>query len=214
MTRNEMDELLADYAFGRLDSEKSEQFKANLDKFPDIADEVEEVRKVFVRIEKMNFDEIIDSKTRNLTVKVNNRIIKQQRRQSSFGFLLKFAVPAAVIITISIAYFQGGFNKQNDNNPTEFSNKLNNLVEIQEFDNNNITDYLNDFEPDYLIENFASDGVLIDNILGSNSSNKIDLLNALSNTSTITDYNLYDEIDELNEDEFQLLLEEIKNVQI
>lgn len=214
MTRNEMDELLADYAFGRLDSEKSEQFKANLDKFPDIADEVEEVRKVFVRIEKMNFDEIIDSKTRNLTVKVNNRIIKQQRRQSSFGFLLKFAVPAAVIITISIAYFQGGFNKQNDNNPTEFSNKLNNLVEIQEFDNNNITDYLNDFEPDYLIENFASDGVLIDNILESNSINKIDLLNALSNTSTITDYNLYDEIDELNEDEFQLLLEEIKNVQI
>jgi hypothetical protein len=219
MTRKEMEELIADYSFGRLDKETAEKYAQNLANYPDLAVEVEETRKVFSKIESMDFDAILDNRTRNLSAKVHQKRNFKRSNQSSTAFLIKFAVPAAVIMALAITVFKGGVGGDaNTTNeiPTGFRQQLQSSI-VLDANIESIVDY------DYLslsnpvfanYDNYLQVDELVDFLKTKDANEKSQIFNQISNLVPTTDYQIYDDIDDLKEDEIQLLLQEIKNVQI
>lgn len=218
MTRKEMEELIADYAFGRLDKQTSEAYSKNLANYPDIAQEIEDTKKVFAKIESMDFNGIIDNRTRDLSVRVNQRRVLRKSNNST-SFLIKFGVPAAIVMAIAITIFKGGVGNMpdtNDKSQSGFSQKLQNMVVIDGSVESILDyDYLSLSSPVYVAE--RSDvrvEELVDYLQTNDKDEKIQIYNQLSNLVPATDYQIYDDIDDMKEEEFQLLLTEIKNVQI
>ncbi|MBX3042121.1 MAG: hypothetical protein KIT33_11355 [Candidatus Kapabacteria bacterium] len=214
MNRNEMEELLPDYAFGRLPKEKENEFKENLENFPDLQQEIEEINLVFSKIDKMNFDDILESKTRNLSVKVNNRRMERMPALSGNAFLLRFAIPAAVVIFILITIFK----TTTDNQETlSFSQKLNSLMEFDDLDKESINDY--DYYGVYAESaNNQSTESVVNQIVSQLNYHDIEekkyILNQVGATIVTPEYYMIDDFEFLSEDDFQNILEEIKNVKI
>lgn len=218
MTRKEMEELIADYAFGRLDKQTSEAYSKNLANYPDIAQEIEDTKKVFAKIESMDFNGIIDNRTRDLSVRVNQRRVLRKSNNST-SFLIKFGVPAAIVMAIAITIIKGGVGNMpdtNDKSQSGFSQKLQNMVVIDGSVESILDyDYLSLSSPVYVAE--RSDvrvEELVDYLQTNDKDEKIQIYNQLSNLVPATDCQIYDDIDDMKEEEFQLLLTEIKNVQI
>ncbi len=99
-THKEMQRHLPDYAFGRITEKDKQIFERTLPDFEDIQQELQQVNSVFSKVEKMDFDTILQKKTRNLSVNVQNRLNKKQvnRRTTSFN-------PRLLIPVVAVAAF-------------------------------------------------------------------------------------------------------------
>jgi hypothetical protein len=101
LSYREMQELLPDYAFGRISDSDKINFETTLPDFPDLQQELKDVKAVFSRVEEMDFDAAINRKTRNLSVKVNNRLAAKSKKKTSVRRL----APALLVIIASILVF-------------------------------------------------------------------------------------------------------------
>lgn len=81
----QVQELLPDYAFGRLDKENSIIFENSIELYPDLKQELNDVREVFSKAEMMEYDQLLSDRSKNISVKVNNRF----NQSSVFDFRLK-----------------------------------------------------------------------------------------------------------------------------
>jgi hypothetical protein len=216
MNRNEMEELLPDYAFGRLEKEATEVYAKHLEEYPDLQKEIADIQEVFSRVEKMDFDSILERRTRNLSVKVNNRRTIRKPLLSGNAFLIRFGIPAVVVMAIMIALFNGTGEKNYTDETKTFSQKLNSALNFDDIDEDSYSDY------EYLGTTIPASNDNNQDLVGSQILNELytddldekkAMLKVVS--MNITSSNVFlDELEELSEEEFQLLLEEIKNVQI
>jgi hypothetical protein len=216
MNRNEMEELLPDYAFGRLEKEAAEVYTKHLEEYPDLQKEIADIQEVFSRVEKMDFDSILERRTRNLSVKVNNRRTIRKPLLSGNAFLIRFGIPAVVVMAIMIALFNGTGEKNYTDETKTFSQKLNSALNFDDIDEDSYSDY------EYLGTTIPASNDNNQDLVGSQILNELytddldekkAMLKVVS--MNITSSNVFlDELEELSEEEFQLLLEEIKNVQI
>lgn len=94
-----MQELLADYAFGRLGEEERAAFERSLPKYPQIEEELREVREVFSRVDRTEFVRHYDRKSRNLSVNVLKYVEKKSNTRRSLGFRM---LPALGLIVVGI----------------------------------------------------------------------------------------------------------------
>lgn len=108
-----LQELLPDYVFGRLQNSDKEFFELNYINYPDLVKEVEEIKAVFNRFDKMDFDNLLANKTRNISVKIIEKREKNKKYNQigSFSYLIRYALPVAIIITFLI-YLVEKNNKQ------------------------------------------------------------------------------------------------------
>ena len=216
MNRKEMEELLPDYAFGRLDNETAEIYAKHLEEYPDLLKEIADIKKVFSRVENMDFDSILERRTRNLSVKVNNRRTIRKPLLSGNAFLIRFGIPAAVVMAIMIAIFKGPVNIQNTEDNITFSQKLNSALIFDNIDEDSYSDY--EYLSSTITESAENNQDLVGSqILNELYTNDLDEKQALLrvvNSNIVSPNIINDELEELSEEEFQLLLEEIKNVQI
>jgi len=215
MTRKEMEELLPDFAFGRLDNETAEVYAKHLEEYPDLQKEIAEIQKVFSRVEKMDFDSILERRTRNLSVKVNNRRTVRKPILSGNAFLIRFGIPAAVVMAVMIALFNGPADKKITDETITFSQKLNTALNFDDVDEESFSDY--DYLGSEVPETVNNQDLVGSQILNELYTDDLDEKKAMLKAVNvnITSPNIFlDELEELSEDEFQLLLEEIKNVQI
>jgi hypothetical protein len=100
----QMQERLPDFVFDRLPADEKIIFNNSLPDFHDIEIEIENIRAVFSRVEKMNFDNLIEQKTRNLSVKVNRRL-KQPIRARYTVFALRYIVPGLSLLLLALFMF-------------------------------------------------------------------------------------------------------------
>ncbi len=226
-----MQELLPDYAFDRISEEDREIFESTLPDFPDLIKEIRDVRNVFGRVETMNLEDRISGRTRNLSVKVQSRLRKESLVSPYFKLITKFVVPVAGLLLLGLLLFgdyifypeningtqkiaQAEYEPVFDLDPSsasiildrdvsdsvfiEITNDLNIAAPI--LDENDLAEAYNDedFSIEEIINQILSDDILSENsyISGSYSRNYTSLL---------------DELENLPEDEFQTLLEEIEN---
>lgn len=103
LTRKQLEEMLPDYAFGRLGTEDSLQFEQSIEAYPDLTKELRDIQGVFSKVEKMDFNAILDNRSRNLSVRVQQRLASKNSHSNSFSRLFRFVIPTAALA--AMAYF-------------------------------------------------------------------------------------------------------------
>jgi hypothetical protein len=96
-----MQELVADYLFGTLSDYEKVVFEANIDRFPEIQNEIKEFHSAFDEVNKYAFEEDLVNRSRNLSYKVQQRIDEKRQKRGIFT-TLKFLSPALTLLVIII----------------------------------------------------------------------------------------------------------------
>lgn len=107
LSRDRMEELLADYAFNALPEDDAQQFERSLPYYPDIREEVEKVRAAFAQFDREEFLERRTRRARSLSVHVQERLA-QKRSLWSGNRALRHLWPALVLTVLLVAVFTPG----------------------------------------------------------------------------------------------------------
>ncbi|MCX7736971.1 MAG: hypothetical protein N2319_09685 [Candidatus Kapabacteria bacterium] len=233
LTYYEVQVLLPDYAFNRLSEEEKISFEDSITSYPDLQQELEDVKKVFRRVEQTDFDGKFARKTRNLSVDVINKV---QKKKSAFSFqnLTKYLVPTLGIFIIFLLVWKGDFLFKPKNTSTQVVNNVEtkDLIKINQSELSVVLDTLVS-ENDYML----ASGDIISSVANDLSKNSLIENNNLEEVITelyseevlgkflhiigtdmvkteIDFYNILNEIDNLELNDLQLIIEELENVKI
>lgn len=234
LSYKELQEMIPDYVFEQLTISEAEAFEQSIQQYPDLIQEVNDAKIVFGKINKIELTNEIEHKSRNISVKVNQKLSSNQRR-SNFRMISRLALPTAalaVIVAMVFLYDSDLFYPKNNSELISKNSQIDELFELKSSEKIAILEATED-END-LIEaaekiNIASSDVLIENhddIEIKLEEAEIDYLNEklsqLNQESLANYYNtqfhfgssIYNDIENLSEAEFQNLLEEIENEKI
>jgi hypothetical protein len=237
LTYREMQELLPDYVFCRINPDDRTAFEKNLPAYPDLIDEIKQVREVFSKVEAMDIDKIIEAKTRNLSVRVKDRRSKH-RKVTTYSWTMKYAVPTVAILFLGFYIFINKDNLDVDSSKNQVISKLNNSNDKSDqlltkadadllFAEGVSLEDLNHIYTDYsLASNYSDitayvteDDKTIDNIYYEQLANQLkDLKSNEINHIYKNDINslngMFNELENLDESQIQSLIEDVKNVRI
>jgi hypothetical protein len=208
LTEKQMQELLPDYIFNRLSESEKEIFELNLPNFLDIQKEIEEVNAVFTKFDKIDFDNLIDRKTRNMSYHVNNRMQKLPQRSSFRPNFIRFAIPMTLMLLVSILLIRGKdlnfmqqfFPSQNEYaNESMFDEEL--IQELIITENIDVLEIANDDELAVIYNDMLSREIT-ENIKSENL-NKIQQIELYENELNILNY--------LDEEDIQTILQELED---
>ncbi|TAL70688.1 MAG: hypothetical protein EPN82_01830 [Bacteroidetes bacterium] len=228
LSYKKMQEMLPDYVFGRLTDEDKKLFEYNIPKYADLQDEIKQVKAVFGRVDSMELDKKITQKTRNLSIKVLNKLEQKSIRQRRFTFATRYLVPSIglVIVLIIIFIINPGLK---DSKSIEDKNKsmseyhiLNKMDALSLFDSTaqkadilTITTNLASENRKELStgvdENTANrlwDDFIAQHLSSSLTGSETSLISMPENQS----YNLVNELNNMEENDFQNVLKELSNV--
>lgn len=201
---NKMQELLPDYVLGEINAEDKIFFENNLPFFPDLEKEVNDGLSLFARIEAMDIDGILKQQTKNISVRVIDGLDKQ-RAKSKFNFVSRVLFPSVGIVAVVIVFFMfnvGGNNLFNTKKHDSTKVNLN-----QNSDNTSITNNANNVEEKVFDEKtIEKHGNELEKIYNDSPE--------LFNGSTISPSTVFDEIENLNDEQFEEIIKELKNEKI
>ncbi len=207
LNEKQMEEMLPDYLFGKLDANTAEIFKNNLSNFPSIEKEYKAAKEVFQRIEELDINKAFDKKAMNLSVRVNNRLNKKSYKSKKYSFF-GYAVPIATVITMLIVFFNTNRNTDNVPQPQVAKNSINQVMNQPMITVEELTEII-DEDLNY------TDSLEINS---QDIKNQTDELNAELEVVQMDLYSydlsesaLIDELEQLDESEFQLILNDIKD---
>ncbi len=217
-----LQEMMPDYIFGDLNSQDNSYFEKNYIIFPDLVEEVEQGRSVFDKLNNMEIDKKLAEKTRNLSVKVNQRRhYEMTYRQKRTRFFMRYLAPMASLAIVAFLMFTPlGKSIMMPEVATEKNQSKNLQSEPIEFVNySDLLAISNDGDMENIYEAVIENGTLVDSEDASLSdiieqaffsaiseSNTNLLLNSVGNYSAIQD-----DLSLLSEDEFQSIIEDLKN---
>lgn len=230
LTYKELQEMLPDYVFGRLSVDEIQLFEYYLPNYPDLQEEIKQVRAVFGKVEEMDFDKKITQKTRNLSIKVMNRMDAKTAKQRRVSFTARYLVPTFGLAILLIIIFII--------NPKLNSSKIGGEIvegktgEFQFLKNTDAFSLFDSpaFEADYLAlsTNLASEnmkelsnpgmdestalGLWEEFIADHISSGLTDIETTLSSMPEHYNSNLMNEMNNMEENDFQNILAEVSNV--
>lgn len=191
---DEMKELLTDYAFNKLTTNEALIFENNLKDYPEIEEEIVEIRNAFSKVNKDIIRENLQKKTANLTYKIKLKQYELDKNKTARKNILKFAFPILVVVALFLVLRQIQF-KDNDIptnkedvllSKTDTDIIIGDATEISYYD-----PYFNTF---YNLSNKAI--------------TKNENIDFISNSSNIVVYNY---LNEISEAEFKQLLDEMDN---
>lgn len=221
--RKELEELLPDYVFGRLNSEEKELFEKLIQNYPDLIQEVENVRNVFARLQCMDIDSLLDKKTRNIPFKVSQRFLE---RKNPLNFLTKPVFVSIVagfgilLLIVSIIFTRTkkdmiAIHKTTERNSvaekvSPIFPQLDDIDNLALLDDDKLSDS-SQLHSEYL----PSDALFseIDYIENIVNANLVDLISDKDMFFTFPfNENLFNNLEKLDENDFQQLMEELNNV--
>lgn len=226
--RQEMEERMPDFIFGRLNPEEKETFERSLSNYPDLQWEVQEVREVFNKLDELDLDAFLDRKTRNIPVRVSARLQQKKTALNIFarpGFVTIVAGIGVLLIAISL-YFSKVPNKEPivqpdvakevvENNGEPVFPQLKEIDALAEKENidfsalpevNNLS-FFGIYERSFEPAGNILDELIQTQLLEFIPSNSKSLQN-------IFDNRIYDNLSQLDENDFQELIKELNNVEI
>lgn len=222
LTRQEIEELLPDYIFGRLSPEECEIVESNLPNYPDLITEIDDVRKVFSRLERMDVERLVERKTRNIPVKINLQLAKKKSPLHYFsnkGFITAVAGIGVIIIALSLFFSKA---------PKNVDKSINLTMETKE------TPLISFDIPDTLLpDNFESKDIfspILDESFYSFDENIAETISEIVDEEIIgmldkstfskislgkiSELEIIKNLDKIEENDFQQILEELKDVKI
>ena len=229
-TYEQMQELLPDYVFNRLNEDDIIIYETALPDYPDLVQEVKDVRSVFAKVEEMDFKKILDGKTKNLSVKVMQKLEKQKKYQFRHSRVYRIYIPTIAIAAMMLIFFKFDniksylFPENNISSSIEFTNfsqketqnlmgneiNLQTVSEIDTIISNHTVG--KDLELSNIIKDdkdlySALDETYIEEII-TKFTNQKELFKNVHFSASIQNN---DDLKMLDEDEIQQLLEEIQN---
>lgn len=208
-------EMLPDYIFDSLDCSDKAFFEMHYHDFPEIESEVREGKILFSRMSSMNFDRVLGDHTRNISVKVLDKMEKYDRKNYGFSVIPKVILPSVGLVAIllimlvpsildfvdkevvidreAVAKIQNIKIEETieDDELNVVSKTINNLNSIS-IDDDEINSYLDD-EFDEIVDKVYSSSPGL--FWGNGANSNVAIMN---------------EINKLSEDEFQEILEELE----
>ncbi|MFN3194718.1 MAG: hypothetical protein ACE364_02045 [Chlorobiota bacterium] len=118
LTEEEMRDLLSDYAFGKLSDYETSIFESNLSRFPEMENEIVEIKSVFSNLKKEKIKESLDNRTANISYKVNQKKYSKQRNRNLIFSVLKYSVPVLLFVIGFFAIEDYNINPKNTNHTT------------------------------------------------------------------------------------------------
>lgn len=100
-----MQEMLPDYVFDRLEADDRMAFERALPHYPDLSEEIKQVRSVFSKVEQMDIDGELRKRTMYMSEKVNSRLEKRLPQRRKPGITFKYLVPAFALGFIALTIF-------------------------------------------------------------------------------------------------------------
>ncbi len=217
-----LQEMMPDYIFGDLNSQEKSYFEENFIDFPDLVEEVEQGKAVFDKLDKMEIDKKLTEKTRNLSVKVNQRRhYEMTYTQKRTRFFMRYLAPMASLAIVAFLIFTPlGKRMMMPDVVTEKIQSQNLQSEPIEFVNySDLLAISNDGNMENIYEVLIDNGTLVESEDASltdiieqafysaiSESNTNLLLNSVGNYSAIQD-----DLSLLSEDDFQSIIEDLKN---
>ncbi|MGE5481140.1 MAG: hypothetical protein ACM3U1_12030 [Chloroflexota bacterium] len=219
LSYEEMQQELPDYLFGRLSEERRRAFEATLPDFPDLREEIQGVRKVFAKVDRMDLDAKMEFRSRNVSVKVLDRL--EARRRNAWTWR-KATVPGLGLIALVIIVFNLYKTPEDDNikrQSTPATAKTEEVI-LNVIDSSDVASLLatpkDSAEAAAAVNEMLSmnseapddyDSTDVTEYLDISSADALDLMSPSEIESIV-----YDQINNLTEEEFQNYIMEMENV--
>ncbi|MBK9246774.1 MAG: hypothetical protein IPM69_01340 [Ignavibacteria bacterium] len=125
LSKNEIQDLLPDYAFGKLAETEKVHFENSIPHYPELQSELLEIRNAFLKIENLQYDSSIDQRTRNLSLHVNERLNKKREIQFRVVRLTRYVIPIIGLAVLALFYIQPDESILSGNQPSiESANQI------------------------------------------------------------------------------------------
>lgn len=105
LTKSELENLLPDYVFGKLSQESIVQFELSIAKYPELLSEIEEIQRVFTNVHSMEYNSSIDNRTRNLSLRVIEKLNLSRSKSPFMNRGIRFASPIIGLIILAMFFF-------------------------------------------------------------------------------------------------------------
>jgi len=127
LERKEIEELMGDYCFGKLTQFEKEVFEKSIKNFPDLIDELNDVKNVFEKFDKEDFNKLNEQLSRNVSVKVQTKLsVKTIKSNLNSKFIFQYFVPTLAVFAFGWFVLNNYFNPLDLYlNEEEVSNKTN-----------------------------------------------------------------------------------------
>lgn len=232
LSKYEMESMLPEYLFGGLDDTDRKNFESSLVNFPEIQNEIKDVNAVFSKLDKMELNSDIPNRTRNMSVKVQERLNRRRTYGKNKAAFIKLAFPTLALM--AMAYFlvfktdykNFSSTKTISSVTPKVSDKIENVIKQSD-----MLALASDSGSETAIKTAVQHNSTVPVILDKSdfeaiNDEQIDYLNQFVMANFIpssgevrayfsgTDYNqinIYDDLDNLDESQFQQLMKELKN---
>ena len=216
-TYDEMKERIADYCFGNLEGEELQTFENSISHYEDIAKEISEIKTAFPPERKEQVNDFMEYKSRNLSIGVNESINKKPV-SAKYAFVKYLAPVFGIVLLFLVIYEPLIINSSDDDNSLQ-QNKLSYLLDTENPEELVMTiaddspysgyDFISDFDDSGIVIDEVYDEMVISDFF-DDIDDQIDELYTID----LDDNDLYTIIDNLENDDFQQFLEELKNAKI
>ncbi|PKL81299.1 MAG: hypothetical protein CVV25_00720 [Ignavibacteriae bacterium HGW-Ignavibacteriae-4] len=193
LKKDEMLDLITDFAFGRLSKNEAIIFESNLNKYPELKQEIIEIRNAFSKVNKEKLLQELENKTANMPYLVKQKQYVIKGNINLRKNILKLSLPIFVIIGFFLVMRQvelKDIEKENKLPESVLSAEEANII----FENVDVS-YYDPYQNDFYLESGEEE---IEN-------NRSDIINNSSNTT------IYNYMNEISESEFNELLDELDN---
>ena len=208
LSLEELEKLLPDYLFGELDEYTKLQFEESAKDYPDILTEIESVRSTFSQFEEYDLKASIKQESRNLSVKVQEKLAKKKKSNPLLGYLPKYVYPSLGLLAIVYFLF---ISDRFESNKIESQEKFTIFSEADST--------LLDLDEEVIIpelistNNVPNDLILTNNVLSDFAFERVNFDNYYpKQVFFVANYDHL--INELDEDEFIELLKDLNDENI
>lgn len=113
LSREKMEMLLPDYAFGCLADDECFLFEQSLPLYPELQTELEEIQTTFSRIDVSSLNRSYAQRLKNLSVHVQERLVAEKRTVAQRWKFFRVAIPALIasMLTFIVVLPPGSFER-------------------------------------------------------------------------------------------------------
>lgn len=206
-SHSELESLLPEYLFGDMDNDTKQRFEDSAKNYSDILAEIENVKITLSKFDEYDLKGNIKQESRNLSVKVQEKLAKKKKTSHIMGTFPKYVYPSLGLLTvIYLFFFTDNFDEK------EVSN-----VEFKIFNQSDLV--LIDLESSEILPELIESNLIYNDPLLNNLNFKQDEIYDLDiegfdfNFSIInSNFDVF--LNELDESEFNELMEDIENEKI
>ncbi len=192
LSKDEMLDLISDYSFGRLSPNEEKLFEFNLVKYPELKEEIIDIRKAFSKVNKEKLQNELDNRTANMPYLIKQRQYSQKKNLNLRKNILKLSLP--IIAVIGFFFFMRQFQLKENSHINQLPETILSADEANIIFENEDVSYYDPYYNDFYIE--------------SREESNIDRTDIINNSSSTTIYNY---LENISEKEFNELLDELDN---